>query len=296
MDASIIIVSWNVRDLLSKCLQSIYTYTNDLDFEVIVVDNASTDGSAAMVKDTFPQARLIENDANVGFAAANNQGAKDAKGRVLVFLNDDVQLTSNAVERMVRQIESDNSIGVLGCRMKFPDGSHQDSVRHFPGVRDQLLILLKLHNIFPTLPALRRYFATGMDYNKEQKVDQVMGACMVIRNEIFKRVNGFDDGYRLWFEEVDLQKRIQKRLGLSAVYTPNVEIIHVKGASFFQNLSLQNQAYLNRSMRRYFHRHHSPGAYLLIAALQPFSYALAAIAQLFQKTGVDIKKYKHGHD
>lgn len=283
MDVSIIIVSWNVKPYLQQCLRSIFRYTKDISFEVIVVDNASRDGSADMVATDFPQVKLIHNLKNRGFGAANNQGLAVATGQYIVFLNDDTEIQENIFLTLVKRFQNDHDatkkIGVLGCRLVNPDGSQQDSVRAFPKVFDQTIVLLKLHHLFPQV--LNRYLQKQFDYTLEQKVEQVMGAFMFVPKSVLKIVGGFDEAFFNWFEEVDFQQRIL-RAGFTVQYTPVVSCVHVKGSSFGQLSKPISQRMFNRSMRIYFYKHHSRLAYWWISVLSPISVGLAYVAQIIR--------------
>ncbi len=147
MMLSIIIVSWNVRDLLQKCLESIFKYTQNIDFEVIVVDNASKDGSVMMVEEKFPKVELIANQKNLGFAKANNQGIDKAQGKYILVLNGDTELIDSSLEKLVDLMEENKEWPILGCKLLNSDKSLQESVRRFPKFFDQFLILLKLHHL-----------------------------------------------------------------------------------------------------------------------------------------------------
>lgn len=296
MQLSIIIVSWNVKDHLRNCLKSIQAHTNGVSYEVIVVDNASHDGSVEMLKQEFPDVRVIANTENKGFGAACNQGAATATGEVLVFFNDDAFLKEDSFSLLYQRVMKDATIGVIAPHLVHQDGSHQDSVRRFPTWKDQAIILTKLHNFFPKLTAVKRYYAYDFDYAKEQEVDQLMGACMVMRKEVFDRADGFDEAFFVWFEEVDLQKRIKEQLGLRIVYTPETEITHAKGASFSQVMSLTSQRRLNRSMRYYFRKHHGMIQAALLTLLQPLSLLLALLVQLYRALGGNINALKHGQN
>ncbi|PIP28998.1 hypothetical protein COX28_01540, partial [Candidatus Kuenenbacteria bacterium CG23_combo_of_CG06-09_8_20_14_all_39_39] len=145
MDLSIIIVNWHVRDLLKKCLISIYQHIQNINFEVFVVDNASLDGSLKMIQQEFPQVRLIANQRNTGFAYANNQALEQARGQNILLLNPDTELIDNSLEKIVRVFGQHNDWAVLGGKILNPDHSLQESIRRFPSLKDQLLIQLKLH-------------------------------------------------------------------------------------------------------------------------------------------------------
>ena len=280
IDVSIIIVSWNVKEHLRTCLQSIYKYTQGISFEVVVVDNDSTDGSADMVASNFPQAKLLRNSKNRGFGAANNQGLEHTSGRWVLFLNDDTAIESDILTTLVRTYDADPdlaSLGMIGCRLSNPDGSLQPSVRAFPTLTDQLIILLKLHIVFPSLVA--KYMKVDFDYAVEQEVDQLMGAFMLVPSAVLEKVGNFDEQFFTWFEEVDLQKRMQQ-YGYTMRYTPVAECTHVKGASFSQWRRPKAQWLFNRSMRTYFKKHHSAIAYGVLLTAQPISIILAYAVQV----------------
>ncbi|MBI2411045.1 MAG: glycosyltransferase family 2 protein [Candidatus Kerfeldbacteria bacterium] len=296
MDISVMIVTFNSANHIRDCLRTIKAQTQGITYEVMVTDNASTDGTPEIIKKEFPWVRLIENTVNRGFGVANNQAAEMATGEVLFILNDDTVLKENSLKLFHDTLMSDKSIGVLGCHLIFPDGRHQDSVRRYPRISDQAIILSKLHNFFPNLGSIRRYLAQDIDYAKEQEVDQVMGACMVMRREVFERAHGFDERFFVWFEEVDLQKRIHEEQGLRIVYSPLTEIIHLKGATFGKVMTLTNQRRLNRSMRQYFYKHHGIMAAAVLTMLQPFSLLLAWLVHVYTQSGRDIKKLKHGQN
>lgn len=278
MQLSIIIVSWNVKTLLRRCLESIYRHTTDLTFEVFVVDNASVDGSADMVAQHFPAVKLIRNFDNKGFGAANNQALRRATGEQILFLNDDAEISGSIFKTLYDKMQSlPKTVGLIGCQLRNLDGSVQPSIRSFPTVWDQSVILLKLHHLWPSL--IKRYLCSAFDYSREQTVDQVMGAFMWTRADLMKQIRGFDEGYFVWFEEVDMQKTL-RNLGYTILYTPVVSCLHVKGQSFKQVRKPKAQVMFNRSMRYYFRKHHSVAAWLWIMALQPLSVIFAYVASL----------------
>src|SRR3989344_6621165 len=155
MDLSIIIVSWNVKDLLRKCLRTIYQSQHRLTLEVFVVDNASTDGTPAMVEQEFSSAVLITNKQNRGFAAANNQAIAKSIGRYVLALNPDTELAADTLQRMVSFMDQNKRVGIAGCQHRNTDGSLQPSVRRLPTVGAMLLIATKLAKLWPNAPVLR---------------------------------------------------------------------------------------------------------------------------------------------
>lgn len=291
---SIIIVSWNVKELLRKCLHSIQTHLNTFPYEVVVVDNASTDGSADMVVHEFPQIDLILNKENIGFGRANNLGLAKAQGTYILFLNDDTEFKDARITQAMEYIQQHPLTGLVGVHLINPDGSNQPSVRHFPKVGDQLFYLLKLHVVFPQAKVLRRYLAQDFNYTQTAKVDQVMGAAMLAPTQLMKELGGFDPKYPNWFEEVDLCRRVQQK-GLEVRYLPVTDILHVKGASFAQHRPLKLQRVFNYSMRKYFTTWEPWWASSLISLVQPISLLAAWLVQIAERLGLNVKGMKAKH-
>ena len=280
MDISIIIVSWNVKDLLKKCLQSIYDKAQGLEFEIFVVDNASKDNSAVMVATEFTQVNLIASNENLGFAKANNLALEQAQGKYVLFLNPDTELMENSFKAMFNLMEQDENIALSTCQLNYPDGTLQKNIKNNPGLCDQILILLKLHH-FIQPKCLRRYLAKDFDYSKEQAVKQIMGAFMFVRTDVIKEIGGFDTDYFIWWEDLDLCKRIQD-LGQKIIYTPKTKIIHHEAKSFEQQMSLEKQKRFNRGMAIYFGKHGSLLVYWFIGLLGLISLVLAWLSQIFK--------------
>lgn len=294
LQLSIIIVSWNVKGLLRDCLRSIQHFLHTVPHEVIVVDNASTDGSADMVAGEFPQIDLIRNKQNIGFGRANNLGLAKARGKYVFFLNDDTKILDANIVKAIHFLEQHPETGLVGVHLLNPDGTNQPSVRHFPKVGDQLLYVLKLHVFFPRAKSLRRYLAQDFDYTRQTTVDQIMGAAMLAPTNLIKELGGFDPKFPNWFEEVDLCKRVQQK-GLKVQYLPIADIVHVKGASFAQQRPVKLQRVFNYSMRRYFRKWEPWWAYVLIVLAQPVSIIAAMVVQIFDTLGLNVrgKKAKH---
>jgi len=286
MDISIIIISWNVKHLLTKCLDSIYRTTGKLKIEIIVVDNHSNDNTDVMIKKNFPNVILIANNENKGFAAANNQGIKEAKGKYLLFLNPDTEVLQNSFNNSLKIFEHDKNVGAVGAQILNPDKTIQPSIRRFPTFWSQIFILYKLHRLFPNLKTFKNYFAKDFDSSKYQEVDQIMGAYIFTDKEVIEKIGKFDEKFYLWFEEVDFCKRI-KDDGFKVFYSPNVVIIHHGAQSFNQVLSLKKQKIFNKSMRYYFKKHHNKLSWFIISSAHFDSIFLAWISQLFKKNDVN---------
>lgn len=280
MDLSIIIVNWNVRDLLRKCLQSIYKQTQSIEFEVFVVDNASKDSSAQMVLTEFPKVTLIASNENLGFAKANNMALEQTSGKYVLFMNPDMELVENSFPKLIELMDKDPKIVLSTCQLIYPDGSKQNNVKNNPGLCDQLLILLKLHHFFQP-KCLKRYLAKDFDYSKEQEVRQIMGAFMFGKADNIKEMSGFDIDYFLWWEDLDLCKRIQDA-DYKIIYTPVTKVIHYEAKGFEQQPSLEKQKRFNRGMRIYFKKHKGLLTSYLIYLFSLLSLILAYLSQVFK--------------
>jgi len=282
MKLSIIIVNWNTKDFLKKCLDSILLCKKDFDYEIIIVDNSSTDQSQKIIENYKLKAenlKTILNEKNLGFAKAVNQGIKLSKGEYILILNPDTTLKEDTLEKIVDFMEKNQSCGILGGKILNPDGTIQLSVRKFPNLCSQVLILLKIHHFLLKIRCLRNYFALDFDYSKTQEVDQVMGSFFLIRSKVIKEIGLFDEKFFLWFEEVDFCKRAKNK-GWKIYYYPQAEIFHQKAGSFSQVFPLKNQWRFNKSLLYYFKKHHSFLAWLILVFLQPISLILSLIISL----------------
>jgi len=252
-DLSIIIVSWNVKDWLKSCLDSIYKYAGDLAPEVIVVDNQSHDRTAEMVRLNFAQVKLMTNEKNVGYATANNQGYAVSKGEYILFLNPDTLILPDTLATMIDFMAGNEKIGIAGCQHLNPDQTLQPSVRRFPTLSAIFLIISKLAKVFPNLPPLNRYLARDFDYHRLQPVDQVAGSFFLCRRAMLQQIGAYDENFFTWFEEVDLCRRAQKA-GWQVWYNPAAQIIHHGGRSFKQQLVYKNQKNFIKSAWHYFRK------------------------------------------
>lgn len=273
-DVSIVIVNYKVRELVRRLLISIFTYTKEVSYEVFVVDNASNDGTADMLKHEFPEVHFIVNNQNLGFAKANNQAIKQASGRHVLLLNPDTELIEDTVSTLVLFADSHADAGVIGSHILNPDRTTQKSVLAFPTPCSQALIMLKLHHVFPKVTCLKNYFRDSFDSAETQQVDQVMGSAFLMTRRALEKFAGLDELYFIWFEEVDYCK-VVKDAGLQVWYVANTVLIHHGGQSFAQVFAPKKQAFFNESLAKYMKKHFGIAAWLLIQCLRPFSMALA---------------------
>ncbi len=259
VDLTIVIVSWNVRDLLCRCLGSLFDVQrsvngDELRTEVIVVDNASTDGSPEMIRARFSGVRLVVNRENRGFTAANNQGLALAQGRYLLLLNPDTEVLGDALETMVRYVDAHPEVGVLGPQLRYPDGSLQLSRRRFPTFATALVESTVVQEWWRDNPILRRYYVADIPDDVLQPVDWLVGACLLVRREVYEQVGGLDEGFFMYSEELDWCRRI-KATGWEVVYLPTAVVVHHEGKSSEQVVPARH-IHFQSSKVRYFRKHH----------------------------------------
>ena len=223
---SILIVNWNTRELLSACLESIYKQHDATQFEIILVDNASTDGSVEMVQESFPDVRLLANDENVGFARANNQAIKISRGDYLLLLNPDTEVRAGALDTLVRFLDENPQAGTAGSRLVNPDGSLQMSCTPSPTLSRELWRLFHLDRFKP----YGIYDMRSWCLEKPRRVDILQGASLVIRREVFEQVGLLDEDFFVFSEEVDLCHRIQQA-GWELYWVPQSQVVHYGGQS-----------------------------------------------------------------
>ena len=262
LDLSVIIVNWNTRDLLAQCIESVYRTVMGISFEIIVVDNASADGSADRVRERFPQVQLLQNDENVGFARANNQAAVASKGRYLLLLNSDALLQAGAVQALLDLAKAQPHAGVAGAQLRNLDGSFQASHSPFPTLWREILILSGLGRwLFG-----RQYPSHGPDENRgPQEVDYVEGACLLVRHEAYMAVGGLDEGYFMYAEDVDLCRTMCQQ-GWQVWYQPTAVVTHLGGGSSASRRP-EREADLYASRVRFFRKHCGPFAAWLLVTL-----------------------------
>jgi N-acetylglucosaminyl-diphospho-decaprenol L-rhamnosyltransferase len=224
-DVSAVIVTYNAAPWIERSLDSL----RGTGAEVIVVDNGSTDGTAEVVREKFPEARLLEEE-NRGFGAGNNAGMRVASGRYFLLLNPDAWLTDGALERLVAFAEEHPAAAVVGPRLLNPDGSLQRSVRGYPTPWRIATEYFFLRKLAPRSRALNALFGAGFDHRSVREVDYLFGACLLVRREAVDAVGGFDEDFFLMSEETDWCYRF-RQAGWSVVFYPGAEVYHVIGAS-----------------------------------------------------------------
>jgi hypothetical protein len=270
VDLSIIIVSWNVRELLAACLRSIAAGQGDLNLEVIVVDSASADGTSELVGDQFPWVRLIARADNVGYARGNNLGLAAARGRAMMLLNPDTEIVGEALPRMLAFLDGRPEIGVLGPQLLNPDGSIQSSRRRFPTLATGLFESTWLAPLAPRR-LLARYYMLDLPDDEIASVDWLTGACLLAPRAAVEAAGPLDEEYFMYSEELDWCRRI-KAAGWRIVYFPEAQVIHHQGKSSEQAVTERHMNF-QRAKLRYFRKYHRPGAVRLLRAVLLLNYA-----------------------
>ena len=250
LSLSVIVVSFNVRELLVHCLESLTSDLAGLAAEVVVADNASIDGTVDAVRQRFPRVRVLENDRNLGFGAANNQALKITSGQAVLFLNPDTEMRPGAASTLVRHMTEHPDVGVVGPRLHYPNGIIQSSRRSFPTPLTGLIESTIVQRWFPKTGLLRRYYRDGNSDDQTQDVDWLVGACLLARRETIDRVGGFDERFFMYSEELDWCYRVRED-GWRIVYLPDAEVIHHEGRSSEQNRARRSQTFLESKSRFY---------------------------------------------
>lgn len=256
MRLSLCIVNWNTRDYLRESLASIFEFGPDgVELEVIVVDNASGDGSAAMVSTEFPSVSLLANPDNRGYAEGNNQALRVATGDYLLLLNPDVVLHPKSLSEALAFMKSHPDAGALGCRLVGVDGLTQRSLRSFPDPGPVLWEFLGLSRLLPKSRRFGAYRMTWFDYNSVIEVDQPMGSFLLFSRAALDKVGFMDPQFPIFFNEVDWCWRAKREMGFRIYYTPDVVVTHYGGGSTKQvRASMVRESH--RSLLRFYDKHY----------------------------------------
>lgn len=284
-EVSVVVVNWNTQDILRDCLRSIYEQGGEIDLEVIVVDNASTDGSVEMVKKDFPQITLIENSQNRGFAAANNQGIAISKERYVLLLNSDTVVLDNAIAKTAAFADSHPEAAVVGCRVLNPDRTLQPTCFMFPSILNMLLSSTYLYKLFPKSKFFGRERMTWWNRNDIREVDVVTGCFMLVRQDAIKKVGSMDEQFFMYGEETDWCYRF-KQAGWKILFTPFAEIIHLGGQSA-KKKAVTMIVQIRKSILQFMKKHHGPLVYrtacLLIISFLAVRLPIWSVIALFQR-------------
>jgi len=256
---SVVIVNWNTRPLLVRCLNHLKGLKLPHDCEVFVVDNGSWDGSAEAVRGAFPQVKLLENNRNLGFAKANNQALRRCAGQYVLLLNPDCYPEEQAVQILLRALVDDPKVGIAGGALIHPNGRPQNAFGAAPTLATELLPKGVLQILLP-----RRYPSKRMSPVKPLEVEAVLGAFLMVRREALVQVGGMDEGYFLFLEETDWCLRMLKK-GWKVIHVPNARALHLQGQSAEQDLG-RARVEFNRSRYRFFAIHRGRLSWMALRA------------------------------
>lgn len=278
---SIVIVSWNVRDFLAKCLDTIITTKADLALEVIIVDSGSADGTVELIRANYalPFIKLLPQGQNVGFTKGNNIGLKAAQGRHLMLLNPDTEITGDALQQMVDYLDAHPDVGIVGPHTLNTDGTHQSSRRRFPRLITAFFESTWLQPYAPT-SILDHFYAQDIDDHATADVDWVQGSALMMRREVYEKIGGLDEGYIMYSEELDWCKR-SRDAGWRTVYLGSARIIHHGGKSTDQ-VGATKHIYFQQSKIRYFRKFHGKLSALLLRLFLIVSYLQQLLFEAFK--------------
>lgn len=248
---SVILLSWNVRDLLRACLRSLPL--DDPAVEVIVVDSASADGAPEMVRAEFPRLRLIASPDNLGYSRGNNLGLRAARGRYLFVLNPDTELAPGALDALAGYMDAHTDIGVLGPGLVYADGTPQSTRRRFPTLLTGFFESTWLQGLAPR-GLLDRYYARDLPPDEPAEVDWLVGAALLVRRAAYQQVGGLDEGFFMYSEELDWCRRM-RAAGWRVVHFPAARVVHYEGRSSAQ-VPAATHIRFNTSKVRYFRKYH----------------------------------------
>ncbi|PJA96542.1 MAG: glycosyl transferase [Ignavibacteriales bacterium CG_4_9_14_3_um_filter_34_10] len=267
MQLSVIIVNYNVKQFLKNLIESVLKAVENISYEIIVVDNASSDGSAEEIRNSFPHVKFIANKKNLGFGAANNQALEIAKGEFIVLINPDALVKTNTFDTLIKFFHDNPQTGMAGCKVLNPDGTLQLACRRsFPGVWTSFTKIVGLSSLFPKSKYFAKYNLTYLDENEIHEVDAISGSFMFFRKEVYEKVGGFDNDYFMYGEDLDLCYRVQKA-GYKVYYVPTTEIIHYKGES--TKRSSLDETVLFYDAMKIFVRKHFSNFFLVEIILRP---------------------------
>ena len=275
-DLSVVVLTYNTRKLTLACLRSLYTQADIARCEVIVVDNASGDRTAEVVAEAFAQVQLIRAEKNLGFGGGNNLGLIAARGRYVLLLNSDTEVQPDALSALIDFMDAHPEAGACGPMLLNTDGSLQPSGRALLTAGSVFLDMTRLYRL------TRRsvFLEPGRDYDQVKQVGEISGAALLIRRAIFERIGGFDTGLFLFYEDVDLCKRVGDA-GFGVYYVPQAKVVHHWGGTMRKVSQIAYQAGQD-SLRYYFAKHHSWRAQFVISALlaaKELALTLAAIVR-----------------
>lgn len=274
IDVSIVIVNWNTKVSLRDCLESVYKHTHNIQYETIVIDNASSDGSIEMVKENYPQVVLIENSENRGFAAANNQGINIAKGRYILLLNSDTVVYQDTIYKTVEYADQKSHAAVVGCQVWEDSNTIQMTCFRFPDPVNILFSAIGLSRIFRNNKILGREQMLWWKRNTEKEVDVVSGMFMFVRRKAIEQIGLMDEAFFMYCEEGDWCYRF-KKAGWKILFWPGTKIMHVHGGSHSSDQVAEKMyAQKQKSLLLFIKKHSGILSCLLSRFILIFSFGL----------------------
>jgi GT2 family glycosyltransferase len=254
MKLSIVIIVWHDRKVIEECLRSLYATTRKTEFEVIISDNGSDDGTVAFIREHYPQARIVANNGNLGFAKGNNTGIRVATGDYVLILNPDTIIHEGTLDQWIEFADQHPEAGAFGCRVLNPDGSYQHPARPFPTVWRYWIAALYLRKLAYLSNAFLSDTYTGWDGTTQRTVDWQSGCCVLCRGDLLRQLGGFDERFFYFFEEVDLCRRIWQS-GHPVLFDPAVSITHL-GSQATSKFPTKFELEKYRNRYRYFFKHY----------------------------------------
>jgi len=285
-DLSIIIVNYNVKDLVVKNLQSIFAFTKDISYKVFVVDNGSKDGSVQCFNDTFKNEiesdllKVYDTKNNNGFAKGNNIPFNEIDSEYVLYMNPDMEIFDNVFKKQVDFMKNNPQVDFSTCMLKYPDGEIQHNIKGLPDFYINLIVLLKLHHFLKN-EKLNKYFLSKFDYLNQSFVEQIMGAFVFAKKSSMDKIGLWNEDYWLWWEDVDLCRKA-KNLDMKILYNPNNNLVHYEGKSFFQLASLDRQKRFNRGMLIYSKKYFPYYQYIVLKIFSYVSLLLALLTQVLK--------------
>ena len=246
--SQILIVTWNVRDLLLRCLASVPAAAGLLSYEIVVVDNASDDGTLEALREAFPGVKVIANTQNRGFSGGNNQALATAVGAYLFLLNPDTELRAGAITALHHFLETHPQVGIVGPMLRYGDGSLQASRRRFPSLATLFSESTIIQEYLPYLPFFASFYISDHSPNERQTVDWIVGAAMFVRRAVYEQIGGLDEGFFMYSEELDWCRRAVAA-GWQVAYEPAAEVVHFEGRSSKQVVPARHIRFFSSRVR-----------------------------------------------
>jgi hypothetical protein len=258
-DVSFSITNYNTKDLLGSCIDSVIKGVKGHSYEIIVVDDASSDGSAAMIREKYPQVKVIENEINKGYVRSNNIGIRASSGRYIMSLNSDTVVLVGSIDKIIRFLDNNPDAGAAGPKLLNSDGSIQGQARRgFPTPLNSFFYFSGLSRLFPKSHLMGGYLLTYLDDRTTTEVDSLCGAAMIVKRDIIDKVGLMDESYFMYGDDIDWCYRI-KQAGWKVYYLPEAEVIHYGGRGGSRRRSYRNIVEFYRAMAIFYKKHYSPG-------------------------------------